>query len=45
MLANIHFSTHIHFNGLGLVGVSVYLKKHSDNIKIYVLVEGKGLIL
>jgi hypothetical protein len=39
MLANIHFSTYNHFNGLGLVGVSVYLKKHSDNIKMYVLVK------
>jgi hypothetical protein len=42
MLANIHFSTNSHFNGLGLVGASVYLKKHSDNIAIYVLVERKG---
>ena len=45
MLANIHFLTYNHCNGLGLVGVSVYLKKHSDNIKINVLVKGKGLIL
>ena len=45
MLTNIHFSTYNHFNGLGLVGVSVYLEKHSDNIAIYVLVKGKGLIL